>query len=436
MLPSTTLPDVAPIEAAPQAASVSLTTATAGTVGLFQVFDEFGSNVISTTAAAADGPRYGAVWGARIGLPAPWRTNNTGLAATYYMPQETDANTVAWGDIGHSLAWWKANHPDWILYACTAAGTPTTTPAYISQLPNNVPLDIHNPAVVAYQVKLAANYAISKAYTGLAFDEVLFFNITGGAVGSGYYGCGIYQNGTFVRRYSGRSDPAWTTDTVNWVKAARSILKTDSVIAPYGLKLIVNHPAGNVANVNEQAVLQNVDADLNETGFSDYGAYQQSTKSGLVRVTANWMMYAQSHGVAPLIIDKFDQSAAITKTQLEYSIATYLMGSQGTARLFVGNANGYGAEQYHSEYATNFGTACGAYYGGASYDSSNSQIYYRRFGNAIVVVNAGSLPARASEIAHLPTGHTYKDLEGRAVTNPLTVASNDAYVLMTTNGCL
>ncbi|HET9029666.1 MAG TPA: hypothetical protein VFN49_05770, partial [Candidatus Aquilonibacter sp.] len=364
---------------APQATSVSLTTSVSNTVGLFQVFDQFGSNVISSTTAATDGPRYGAVWGSRVGMATPWRTNNTGLAATYYMPQETDANTAAWGDIGHTLTWWKANHPDWILYACNASGTPTTTPAYIPQLPNNVPLDIHNPAVVAYQVKLAANYAHSKGYTGLAFDEVLFTNITGMADGTGYYGCGIYQSGKFVRRYTGRTDPAWTTDTVAWVKAARSILKTDTVIAPYNLKLIVNHPAANVANANEQAILQNVDADLNETGYSDYGAYQQSTKAGLFKVTTDWVIYAQAHGTAPLIVDKFDQTTAITSKQLEYSIATYLMGHQGTARLFVGNSNGYGIEQYHGEYATNYGAPCGAYYGGAAYDSTNPQIYYRRF---------------------------------------------------------
>jgi hypothetical protein len=421
--------------AAPQAVSTSITTSTTNTVGLFQVFDAFGSNVISTTTAAADGGRYAAVWGARLGMPTPWRANNTGLAATYYMPQETDADTVAWGDIGHPLSWWQSNHPDWVLYACNSSGTPTKTPAYISELPNNVPLDIHNPAVVAYQVRLAANYAHAHGYTGLAFDEVLFSNVTGTGVGSGYYGCGIYENGTFVRRYAGKSDPAWAIDTVAWVKAAHSILKTDSVIAPYNLKFVVNHPAYSVATTNEQTVLQNVDAAVDEAGFSDYGAYKLSSNSYVFGRAVAWMQYAQAHGVAPLIIDKFDQSGAITPVQLEYSIATYLIANQGTARLFVGNYYSYGAEQYHSEYATNYGAPCGSYYGGPTYDSANPQIYYRRFANAVVVVNSGSLPARSSEVAHLPTGHTYRDLEGRAVANPLTVASNDAYVLLTTNGC-
>ena len=437
IIPSTTmLAQDAPAPIAAPQASVSLATSTTSTnsVGLFQVFDEFGSNIISTTTASTDGSRYAAVWGARPGMPAPWRTNNSGLAATYYLPEETDASPGAWGDIGHPLSWWKANHPDWVLYACTASGAPTTTPAYVSELPENVPLDIHNPAVVAYQMKLAATYAHASGYTGLAIDEVLFENIDGTGVSSTDYGCGIYEGNTFVRRYSGRNDPAWNTDTVAWVKAARSILKTDPVIGPYNLKLIVNHPAYSVTTTNEQTVLQNVDAALDEAGFTVYGGYKSASNNYVFNSAVAWMKYAQSHGVAPLIVDKFDQSTPITALQLEYSIATYMMGNEGTARLFVGNTNGYGAEQYHSEYATNYGAACGEMYGGASYNAANPQIYYRRFANAIVIVNSGSLP-RASELATLPAGHTYKDLEGRTVTNPLTVASNDAYVLLTTNGC-
>jgi hypothetical protein len=407
---------------------------TAGHISAFQVFDEFTPNVITATTAQSDGRRYGAVWGARVGMAPSWRLNNTGIVASYYMPQETDASTGAWGDIGHTLAWWKANHPDWILYSCNAEGEPTTTPAYITGLKYNVPLDIHNPAVVAYQVQLAGNYAIAHGYNALAFDEVLYHNVTGTGAGRGYFGCGIVQNGAFVKRYASASDPAWATDTVNWVKAARNILKTDATLAPKALKLIVNHPAYNVASANEQAILQNVDADLDETGFSDYGEYQAAGKQNLFKATVDWMTYAQAHGAATLIINKFDQSTPITPVQLEYSIATYLMGNQTAASLFVGNIKGYGSEQYHPEYNAPIGVPCGAYYGGATYDSANSQIYYRRFSGGLVVVNAGSLP-RASEVAHLPANHAYTDLENRTLTNPLAVSSNDAYVLLTTNGC-
>ncbi len=381
-----------------------------------------GTPRISPASAEADGNRYGVIWGARPGMASPWRTGNPSIIASYYFPQETDLSYTVWGAAGHNLAWWQKYHPDWVLYSCTAAGTPTRIPAYVGGLSTNIPLDFHNPAVMSYQIHAAANYAKANGYNALAADEVVFYNIGGATAGSGAYACGVYQNGTFVRRYSSKSDPRWTTDTVAWTRTAHSIT------ASAGLKLIVNHPAGNIANANEQAILANVDADVDEMGYADYGLYAKS--SSLFKLTLDWVRYAQAHGVSPLIIDKYYQSAAVSPTQLERSIAAYLMGNEGGEGLFVGNSSSYGLEQYHSQYAVNYGTACGTYYGGSA---ASPNIWYRRFTNAIVVVNSGS--SRASEVATLPTGHVYRDLAGRAVSNPLNVANYGAYVLLTTNGC-
>lgn len=392
----------------------------------FQVFDAWGSPRVSVAAAEADGSRYSLIWGARPGMASAWRHNNSSLIATYYMPQETDASYVSWGGIGHNLAWWQANHPDWVLYSCTASGTPTKIPAYVGSLPQNIPLDIHNPAVVQYQVNLAANYALKNGYNGLAYDEVLFQNIGGVSAGTGAYACGIYQNGTFVRRYAGKTDVAWANDTVAWVKAAHAIAKS------HNLKLVVNHPAGVYTNANEAALLANVDVDLNETGYADYSNYTKSTS--LFKATLDWTRYAQAHGAAPVTIDKFYQSSAVTPTQVEYGVATYLMGNEGGSGLFISNNPGYGVEQFHNEYDVNYGTPCGAYYGGSATNSSSPDLWYRRYSNAFVVVNGGST-SRSSEVAKLPAGHTYRDLEGRPVSNPLTVGNHDAYVLLTTNGC-
>jgi hypothetical protein len=399
------------------------------TMGLFQVFDVWGEPRISPSEAQEYGDRYGVVWGARVGMPVYWRAGNSKILNTYYMPLETDANTVLWGNVGHSLSWWQRYHPDWILYSCTSSGAPTEIPAYISGLPDNVPLDIHNPDVVSYQVRLAASYALVGSYNGLAIDEVLFYNPEGAG---GSYGCGIYSNGTFIRRYSSATDARWKADVVAWVKTAHAILTTDRTIGPHHLKLVVNHPAGLISDVNEQAIIANVDADVNESGFSDYGRYKEF--SSLFKTAVEWARYAQAHGVAPLIVNKYVQSAAVSAEQLEYSIATYLMANEGGAGLFTSNAYGYGVQQYHSEYATNFGARCGGYYGGASYNSNAPDLWYRKYANAFVIVNSGSA-TRSSELALLPSGHTYRDLEGRTVSNPLSIESGDAYVLLTTDGC-
>lgn len=417
---------------------------TAGRIGLAQIFDYFPSTGTQMTATQIqqDASRYDMVWGSFT--PNPWRYGSSSVSVSrYYIPEED--NTLI---SGHSLTWWKANHPDWMLYACDANGNPTQQYAYTPGVGfADVVLDIHNPAVVDYQIRQSlAPYAIAHNYTSLAIDEIVFKNfLVGGnpklgqSIISGYYGCGVYQNGSFVRRYTGPNDPQFVTDILNWVKTARNILTTDPTISPKHLALFVNHPQGSTSNANEQQLYANVDGIIDESGFADYGAYQQQSKAGIFLSKVNYMKYLQAHNVTPIIIDKFAQDAAtVTSNQLEYSIGTYLMGNEQSADLYVvgnnGKGYGYGAEQWHPEYATAMGAPCGEMYGGASYDSANPQIYYRRFAGGLVVVNSGSLP-RASETATLPANHTYADIEGRPSPNTLTVNSNDAYVMTTTNGC-
>lgn len=394
-----------------------------GKISAFQIFDQTSNGTITAGTAEVDGLRYSSVWGARPGMGSPWRVSNSALKSSYYMLMDTDMSTSGWGAIGHSLTWWKTYHPDWIMYACTSTGTPTTTPAYDDGLPN-VPLDIHNPAVVQYQVaQQAAPYAHRNGYTALAFDQVDFW--FAGSGGPGYYPCGIYSGGKFVRRYTSKSDPNWAIDVVNWVKAAHAILHSNSTIAPYGLKMIVSHPGENITT-NEINLLANTDAVLDETGFTNYGKYLMPSVAPVER-EANWMRYAQAHGTAVLINNDWG-SIAMGAAQKDYSIATYLLGNEQAASLFASSHTGYGIENWYPEYSTTTGRACGEYYAGTA-----PGILYRKFADALVVVNAGG---SGTQRAALPSGHTYVDIERRSVSNPLTIAPNDGYVLKTVNGCL
>ncbi|MBC5825072.1 MAG: hypothetical protein GIX02_09665 [Candidatus Eremiobacteraeota bacterium] len=402
-----------------------------GRIALFQVFDERAHHGMTTNQILQDAPRYDAVWGA--GRPSVWNSAHPSMLVSLYFIQEQDWRQAG----GHNLTWWQANHPDWILYACDGTGTPTHRIAYMHG-ETDVPLDIHNPAVADYQIRQTFGpYASAHGYNALAIDEVFFFDDMGWDLGPGYYGCGIWSNGGFIRRYSGRYDPQWASDTLAWIKSAKSIVTTDPVIGPQHLALIVNHPPSAVSNPNEEQLLANVDALLDESGFSMYGNFASDTHH--FKATLDYMIYAQRHGVAMLMVDKFVQdSVTVTPLHLEYSIATYLMGNEQGAALFTtpnnGPGVGYGMEQYHPEYKSNLGTPCAQYYGGPGYDANNPDIYYRRFNGGLAVVNSGS-KSKTSELATLPAGHTYTDIENRTVSNPLAVNSNDAYVLLTSNGC-
>ncbi len=397
---------------------------TSGRVGLFQEFDR----LMTPAQIASDAPRYDGVWGAS--QAQAWLAGHPGmLVSRYFIPQE-DRSILS----GHDLAWWQANHPDWILYACDSNGTPTHDLAFWPGVDRpDVPLDFHNPAVIDYQVRqINGASAIANGHNALAIDQIVFVDaMTGGnpnfgqTVKLGEYACGVWQNGQFVRRYAGVHDPAWTSDMIAFVKTARQIVRTDPALAPYHLKIIINHPLGSISSGTEQALFENIDGTLDENGFTHAGRYTSASDASFFRTTANYLIYAQNRGLAVYIIDSFS-AASITPQQREYAVAAYFMANQGRAYMYMSPSSG-GSEHNYPEYDAKLGSACGAYYGGP-------HIYYRRFSNGLAVLNSGSLPA-ASEDAALPSGHSYSDIDGRRVTNPLAVASNDGYVLLTTNGC-
>lgn len=409
---------------APQPAPEAKFTDTTGRVGLFQEFDR----LMTSGQIQNDASRYDAVWGAS--KPQAWTGPHPGiLVSRYFIPQE-DRSVVS----GHDLAWWQQNHPDWILYTCDSSGTPTHDLAWWSGVDRaDVPLDFHNPAVVDYQVRqLNGANAIADGQNALAIDQIIFVNaMVGGnpnfgqTVKNGEYACGVWQNGTFVRRYSGVHDPAWTADMVAFVKAARQIVTTDSTLAPHHLKILINHPLGNPSNASEQALLANIDGIVDERGYADYGRYASTGDVNLFKQTTDYLIYAQHRGIAVYSINYF-KVADVTAPQREYAIAAYFMANEGRAYIYITPSVG-GEEHNYPEYDAKLGTPCGAYYGGP-------YIYYRKYSGGLVVLNSGSLPA-TSKPAPLPAGHTYTDIDGRAVSNPLSVASADGYVLTTSNGC-
>jgi hypothetical protein len=418
--PSPAAVTATPTTAPPASSSSARIPSTVGRIGLLQVFD-YHNGYMSSSTIQRNGRRYDAVWASLS--PRAWAAAHPRMIVSNYFIMGLDQYSVT----GHHLSWWQGNHPDWILYACTASGAPTHDIAYMTgvNVPD-MPLDIHNPQAVAYQVNTMATYAKAAGYNALAVDQVVFFNIYHGgnpAFGqtrkSGEYGCGSWHGATFQRRYKAGADPAYIADVVAYVRQARSILHSR------GMTLVVNHVAGSLEDRNERELLANTDAVLNETGFSDYGRY--ASRPSLTNVTLTWSRYAQSQGVAVLTVDKFiNYSAGITGQPLEFSIATYLLANQGAELLFVGGLHGYGTLQYHSEYDAPVGKPCADVSGGPA-------VFWRRFSGGIAVVNSSTSSATFT----LPNGKSYKDLETHAsISGTLRAAPMSGYVLLTSsNGC-
>ncbi|HEV3153333.1 MAG TPA: hypothetical protein VGZ02_06000 [Candidatus Baltobacteraceae bacterium] len=413
----------------PAGAGQTILPNTTGRFSLIQVIDLR----MTQQQIQAEAPYEDAVWAAFS--PSTWNQSHPGMITSRYMIPLNDENAIS----GHDLTWWQQNHPDWILYTCDSNGNPTHYVARDDGFPD-VPLDFHNPQVIDYQVRqMLGPYMIANGYNALALDQVSFSNYTSGPnailgqsdpgynYGSdGWYGCGVWEGSTFVKRYTMgylQPDPAFIADIVNWVKTARQILTTDPTLAPYHLKLLVNHPLGELSDPNEQAILSNVDGIMNENGFSNYNRYGIN-----VGHLVQYMQYAQANHVAFFSINYFCLNGgspcetSVTPQQLEFAMAAYQMGNEGGAALYVSPSTGE-IYSYHPEFATRLGTPCAEY-------SVSGTVYYRKFTGGLAIVNNSFTPSSLQ----LPA-HAYTDIEGRSVTNPLQLGANDGYVLTTTNGC-
>ncbi|HEY5096352.1 MAG TPA: hypothetical protein VII69_14665 [Candidatus Eremiobacteraceae bacterium] len=396
-----------------------------------QVFDQAHGYTITSAESVADGGRYASVWGVRSPhMASSWHTNNERLNALIYTPYDTDATGSG---LDRPRSWWLANHPDWILYECDR-----TTIAYVRGL-RGVPLDISNQAVWQYQVALLGSYAEANSFDGLAADIVSLKNNTGDAE-FGHGGCGVWIDAhtTWVAKFSGSAaDPLWAAATQKWVAGVHQALH-DSAEFPRTLALAVNTnvdsyvPPGKFpgGEPGEQAIVNNADIIMNEAGFAMWGKFVGDRG---FNNAFGWMEYAQSIGKAMLITDDWDhQSQAPTIAQLDYSIATYLMGKEQAAALYVGQNGMYGKENYYPEYDAKIGQACAAMYGGPDdpwYRGEN--IYFRKYSGGMAIVNVNdSLPYSVV----LPK-KSYRDIEGRTITSPLTLQPNSGVVLMTSDGC-
>lgn len=387
-------------------ASWSRMDSTAGRIGLIQSFDYSGPGA-SETWITTDGHRYSAVWASVY--PRAWDSAHAGMMVSDYFILGLDRKPITY----HDITWFQANHPTWVLYGCNSStNAPTHDVAYMRGINDGeVPLDIHNPAVVQFQINTMDNDAKARGYNTLAVDQVVFWNTYGK---TGEYGCGTWSGSTFVRRYASANDVQFAHDVANYVKTARPIAHAA------GVSFAVNHPAGSLSNADELTVIANVDLEMDETGFSDYGHYASNPSN--FGQTLSYLKYAQHQGTPVATLNRFTGVTTITPQQMEFVTAGYLLANEGTELIFTGVDHQYNYEQYHSEYATAIGTPCA--------DTTGGPVYVRRFTKGMVVANGSSL---GTTVALPATG--FKDIEGRSVTYPLKLGPSDAYVLLGPGGC-
>ncbi|MGW7680962.1 putative glycoside hydrolase [Kribbella sp. NPDC054772] len=329
------------------------------------------------------------VWGASS-LAQP-----TGAVPSAYMPAFRDFDKT------HTLAWYEANHPDWIAYKADGS-----TVAWEFGNTTYVPIDFQNPAVRTFYWDSFVQPKIDAGYPIIAFDNVLTFN--------GYGNAG-HKNGTlFVQQYTGdRVDDAWAAAVLDWM----SYLSQRLHAAGVGMAANITWNASvKLADMLEAVGL--VDVYVDEQGFTVHRPENYGDAAWLNKYNFTRQIAAQTLHLA---INQTTEETLATATpaQIDWAVANYLLYREQKSMLTI-----CGVGEYHvfvdcPQLHTDIGTPSAA----PVLDASGA--YTRRYQRGLTLVNPSST---ATAVVTLPSG-TWTDLHGTRVSGQLSLPPNSGSVL-------
>lgn len=361
------------------------------------------------------------VWGAS-GLTQP-----SPAVPSKYVPYARDPNHS--NVSGHSLAWYQANHPDWVVYQCDSNGNPllpassiySTAYGYLygsgASTTISMPLDITNPAVRTYYFNTFVLPWLQQGWPMIALDNVALTNWDGR--------CGVYNSsGTWVQQYSGTAaDSAYSAAVLSWIQWL-----TEQVHA-YGAGVVgnVTFPSGNNALLPLAAELVNtLDMWIDETGFT--GHQDANVNDAAWATKFNFVRQNSSRYYAPMnktttgtsmIVPTPSGYTAASQTQIDWSVANYLLYREAHTLLSV---TGVDDTHYFVDAAAlnvNLGSPVSA----PVQDVSGA--WARTYTGGLVVVNPSST---VTAVVALPSG-TWTDTHGATYTGTISMAPNSGVML-------
>ena len=314
-----------------------------------------------------------------------------------YVPFDEDAYPQS--VTGHSLAWYQANHPDWVVYQCDG-----TTPAYYGSGDSNVPLDFSNREVQAYQFQEAARL-LQEGAQGVAFDNFSFTNYENR--------CGVYENGVWTPLgYPGLNgdNAKLDSDMIGWLQNMRAMLLQQFP----GKSLGVNMPPFLSGLAHVEQVAPYIDMVFDEAGFTTWGEANITDSTWQDEVAS--LQYLNSQGKAFFVnaIVPAPDDAAVTQAELNWVLANYLLVKglhsytyvyAGDSAGYTGSPSGYGTFYDRPEYHIAIGTPTSGMY-------QWQNVYVRNYSGGLAIVNPSSdLPFTVN------LGRPYVDMHGTTYTS-------------------
>ena len=346
--------------------------------------------------------RYYFVWGAKSPeQPSP-------IVACSYLPIGRDYAT----DLKRNLKWWKANHPDWIVYQADRA-----TPAWGFTYSNKecVPLDYSNPDVREWYFENLVMPLVKAGWKMIGFD-----NCDSACLNwdkrSGRYD----RNGNWIQMYTDDkrkgNDPRTANDLVDWLKYLSTRLHSSGV----GI-------AANIAvmqlNRNPDATRRAVEAvDLlcDEGGFTwhrnaNITDEQWKSKVAFLRQVLPHKLYMCSNQTC------ISSLAAASHEQVAYAIGSFLIVREKGSMLCLNGVNEYGVYLDRPELNVKIGSPV------EPPTPLSSGVWQRKYTGGLVLVNPSSKKAGAVD---LPSGVWQDFGAGKELKGKIELPPDRAMVLL------
>ncbi len=337
------------------------------------------------------------VWGSNYAL-APASVYNTA-----YIPYSVDNFT-------NTVAWYQANHPDWLEYLCDQK-----TLAFEFGTTTLAPLDFANPSVRAYQWRLWVDAPLAQGFGGIAVDTMALTN--------DWQRCGHFDtSGAWVQQYTGQTDEAaFRHDVLGWEAATYQHVHQYSKTATMQVNVVYQFGEPNADNLK---LMTTTDLLFDERGFTNYGSIDRH-----VSTPPEWqaivkaLQYVESKGLCYMTNgEERGPSKQISQADRLWVLANYLLVKNHCTYVYMtgisSGQQGYGDLIVFPEYSVPIGHATGAM-------TKTQGAWERTFSGGLALVN----PYNATATVTLPPGN-YVDVNGNAVSSPVTMTRQTGLILL------
>lgn len=325
-----------------------------------------------------------------------------GMYNAFYIPFSVDD---AFSADTHDIAWYQANHPDWLEYKCDQS-----TLAYQFGDHNRAPLDFANPAVRAYQWSSAIDPALAAGYRSIAVDELSLFN--------DFHRCGHFDLAhNWVQQYAGdAADPKYRRDVLKWQSLTYKHIHHQSPTATMQL----NAPYDPRAALDDNhRVMTTTDLLFDERGFTNYGEARNVPTPEEWQSIVDYLDYVQGQGVCYMLNgEEPGENADITPEERQWAIGNYLLVKGNCTYMYMTGQQKYGDIVSFPEYAIAIGHPKGG-------KVLSQGVWQRKYSSGLTLVN----PYDTTAEVDLPRGH-WVDVNGAAAGPTVTLTKQTAIILL------